>query len=305
MHKKLALLAFLITCLVGMLVLSYHVQPVEATYSANYEIYINADGSISNQTAPISTTDNITYTLTDDINFTSDSNGIVVDRNNIIFEGNGHSLLCDTTYNRYGLSLTNVANIIVQNVTVEGFGIDIDLVQSSNCIIQGSNFVNAHIYAVFLGSSSNNAVYGNSITASTGRGIYIYLSSNNNNVTRNYVAGNAGPGISIESSSGCKIYYNSFINNANQTRITGTVTNTWDDGSKGNYWSDYLTKYPGATEIDSSGIWNTPYFIYANNVDYCPLMNPIVVPEFPTFLILTIFMLATLCTVFVYRRKLT
>jgi parallel beta-helix repeat protein len=212
--------------------------------------------------------------------------------------------LGDTVYNGYGISLTDITNAIIQNVTVKGFGINIDLVSSSNCIIRGSNFMDAHPYSVYVALSSNNVVDGNSITASTGRGIYLYHSSNNN-VTRNYVAGNAGPGISIESSSGCKICYNSFINNANQTRITGSVVNAWDDGSKGNYWSDYLTKYPGATEIDKTGIGNTPYVIDANNVDYYPLMDPIAIPESPTFLVLPMFMSATLCTVFVYRRKRT
>jgi hypothetical protein len=51
--------------------------------------------------------------------------------------------------------------------------------------------------------------------------------------------------------------------------------NIWDDGypSGGNYWSDYSTKYPSATEVDNSGIWNTPYVIDANNTDHYPLMR--------------------------------
>jgi hypothetical protein len=50
---------------------------------------------------------------------------------------------------------------------------------------------------------------------------------------------------------------------------------TWDGGypSGGNYWSDYLTKYPGATQNDSSAIWSTPYAIGANNTDRYPLMG--------------------------------
>jgi hypothetical protein len=53
------------------------------------------------------------------------------------------------------------------------------------------------------------------------------------------------------------------------------VGNVWDDGypSGGNYWSDYQTTYPNASEIDSSGIWNTPYVIDANNTDHYPLMG--------------------------------
>jgi hypothetical protein len=35
----------------------------------------------------------------------------------------------------------------------------------------------------------------------------------------------------------------------------------WDYGSIGNYWSDYLSRYSNATEIDHSGIGDTPYAI--------------------------------------------
>jgi len=56
-----------------------------------------------------------------------------------------------------------------------------------------------------------------------------------------------------------------------------------------NYWGDYLTRYPNATEIGSSGVGNTPYSldIYTNGEvtdtlqDKHPLMNPVTVPNFP------------------------
>ena len=35
----------------------------------------------------------------------------------------------------------------------------------------------------------------------------------------------------------------------------------WDNGSAGNYWSDYQLRYPIATEIGNSGVSNTPYMI--------------------------------------------
>jgi hypothetical protein len=93
------------------------------------------------------------------------------------------------------------------------------------------------------------------------------------------------------------------VNNTIQV-ITDGLANTWDNGSMGNYRSDYLTKYPNATQVDSSGIWNTPYVIDANNTDYYPLTVPIaVVPEFPSFLILPLFLIATLLAVIIYKKK--
>jgi len=52
--------------------------------------------------------------------------------------------------------------------------------------------------------------------------------------------------------------------------------NVWDEGypSGGNYWSDYINRYPNAKELNGSGLWDTPYIIDANNVDHYPLMFP-------------------------------
>jgi hypothetical protein len=74
------------------------------------------------------------------------------------------------------------------------------------------------------------------------------------------------------------------------------MVNFWDNGSVGNYWSDYLTRYPNASEIGSSGIGDTPYVIGANNTDNYPLMAPFEVaplpePEpiaFPTTFVITV-----------------
>ena len=42
--------------------------------------------------------------------------------------------------------------------------------------------------------------------------------------------------------------------------------------SYGNYYSDYITKNPNATE--TSGIYDTPYVIYGNISDKYPLVDP-------------------------------
>jgi len=85
-----------------------------------------------------------------------------------------------------------------------------------------------------------------------------------------------------------------------QQVYTCNLTNVWDDGypSGGNYWSDYEERYPNATEIDGTGIWDTPYVIDENNEDNYPI-----VPEFPSLIILPLFMITTLLAVIIYRRK--
>jgi len=80
---------------------------------------------------------------------------------------------------------------------------------------------------------------------------------------------------------GNTVYDNNFINNYQQIGspdlIVGpnpTANASWFKGTRGNYWSDYLTRYPNASEVDSSGIGDTPYIIDANNIDQYPLMAP-------------------------------
>jgi len=120
----------------------------------------------------------------------------------------------------------------------------------------------------------------------------------------NIVTANNEYGIYLESSSNNFIFHNSFVNNTNQATTTDGSPNIWDNGSVGNYWSDYLTKYPNATQLDSSGVWNTPYVIDANNTDYYPLMVPIVVvPEFPSIQATMFFMLLTLLAVVICKKK--
>jgi hypothetical protein len=81
------------------------------------------------------------------------------------------------------------------------------------------------------------------------------------------------------------IHHNSFINNTKQVddyhwtdSFSRPSINVWDDGTAGNYWSDYVTKYPWAKEVDGSGVWDTPYVIDENNRDRYPLVNNLIPP---------------------------
>jgi hypothetical protein len=114
------------------------------------------------------------------------------------------------------------------------------------------------------------------------------------------------------SSSNNTIFHNNFVGNQRHASIYNSYGNQWDDGypSGGNFWSDYQEKYSNASEIDNSGLWNTPYTIDSGNRDRYPLMNKYVIPEkgflaawfdyFEAFLVL--FLLICL-TYFVIKRK--
>jgi parallel beta-helix repeat protein len=93
-------------------------------------------------------------------------------------------------------------------------------------------------------------------------------------IIRNNILWNNTYGIYLSESDGNNIYHNNFVNNTIQADVvTPNYNNTWDNGypSGGNYWSDYLTRYPDATEIDHTGIGDTAYEIDTNNTDHYPL----------------------------------
>ena len=235
-------------------------QPVMSQSSGT--IYIRSDGSVDPDTAPIQIDGNI-YTFTDNINIDSGDCGIQVDRDNIVIDGAGFTLQGTAAYISRGIDLSSRSNVTVKNMEIRNF-----------------------MDGIYLVPSSNNTITRNNITANTGSGIW--TGGVSNNITGNYIANN-NIGILFHVSHDL-IYNNNFINNTKQVEDI-CWSNPWlpssatilDDGypSGGNYWSDYEDRYPNATELDDSDIWDTPYVIYGNNQDNYPLMEPVVIPEFP------------------------
>jgi parallel beta-helix repeat protein len=154
---------------------------------ASGTIYIRADGSIDPPTAPISTFDNATYTLTG--NITSDVDGIVVERNNIVVEGSDFTVEGTTAYSSVGIYLNGRSNVTVQNTNIKNFSYGILLHTSSNNRIDGNNMTNNYWRGgiVLESSSYNNSINGNTITHN-GEGIWLNSSSSNsisgNTITR-------------------------------------------------------------------------------------------------------------------------
>jgi nitrous oxidase accessory protein NosD len=115
--------------------------------------------------------------------------------------------------------------------------------------------------------------------------------SNNNVVTGNIIETSSSPWISYDpvaillagrtpadfngSSSNNLFYNNAILSSYDKVIVRAGSGNRWDNGEIGNYWSDYSTRYPNATEIGNSGIGNTPYTIDTNNIDRYPIIIPI------------------------------
>jgi parallel beta-helix repeat protein len=193
---------------------------------------------------------------------------------------------------------------------------------SSNNTISGNTIENNQ-QGITLSSSIGNTISNNVITENSQSGIALTASSNNL-FQENVILNNSGGGLYLYSSGGNVFSGNTFANNTERETISlycyqntfyhnnfyeafqvdlSSPSNIWNFGGEGNYWSDYLTKYPNPTEVGNSGVWNIPYVIDTKNTDYYPLMASYVIPEFPSFLILPLFFITILLAVIVYERS--
>lgn len=184
MSRRLVLTTFVL-----ILILSFFCLPlIGLQVRANGLIVINIDGSIDPPTVPIFTTDNITYTFTDNIN-----SSIWVLRSNIIIDGNGYTLQPLTSPSDEGILLHSVNNVTIRHVNIQSPGTaGVRFYETLDCTLSG-NFINASS-GIILDGSSNNAVFDNNITAKYHHGIFLYQSQNNkiyrNNITAVNITGN-------------------------------------------------------------------------------------------------------------------
>lgn len=113
----------LIAFLMSMLTFSSGLQSVKASGT----VYIRADGSIDPPTAPISTADNITYVF-----LTNMDDSIVVERDNIIIDGEGYTVQGSGSGN--GFYWSGISNVTVKNTNIKGFfyGISVGMALRQN-----------------------------------------------------------------------------------------------------------------------------------------------------------------------------
>ena len=260
--------------------------------------YIMADGTVA---GPIQHDQSI-YTLT------GDGDSIIVKRDNIIFDGNGHILSGEGATN--AVLLNDVKNVTIKNLFITGGDVGIVVYYSSSVTISGNTITGTSVLfpqfqataGIFVWDGDFNVITGNHL-ADNYCGINLGEYSEHNIISENNITGSISQGIRIHVSSENTIYHNNFINNTLQvgyykTPTEPSATNTWDNGypSGGNYWSDY-----NGTDSDGDGIGDTPYVIDESNQDNYPLVN--VIPEFSSWIILPLIAVTT-SVVVIYKKRL-
>jgi YVTN family beta-propeller protein len=218
-------------------------------------IVINPDGSVTG-TYSIEQVGN-TYTLLANI-----TGNIHVERSNIIINGLGYWLNGNEGTGITLNDLNSYPTISVINVTIENLYI-------TNCV-----------FGISSDGSGNYTFYDDDFSnCSSGAAIRLMDCSYNNISYCNF---DSGSQISMD--------YSANFNIVTECNLPSNGVLVWLSGSENvdrNYWSDYLTVYPNATEVDYSGVGNTPYVFSKVNEngklldiyeDNHPLIKPVAVP---------------------------
>ena len=219
MFKRLLSETLLVLLLTGILTLTLNIRNAKSTWTGT--VYIRADGSIDPPDAPITTYDNITYTLTD--NITSSDDGIVVEKDNVIIEGAGYKVQGYATLwgpKVKGIKLVGRTNVTIMNVEIEGFWYGMYFERVSNSSINGNNIA-SNLIGLSLESSQSNNVYENNITYN-GHGIYIN-SSLGNSINGNNIIGNTIDGVVLSFSLNNTIYENNITYNGQEVVLSSGI----------------------------------------------------------------------------------
>ena len=182
----------------------------------------------------------------------------------------------------YGINLySSNENAILHNTISMCKWNGINIFDAENNTISNNTITQCYT-GLILHFSKYNSISENRLSNNSFAGLSLFEYSDRNVLVNNRVFNNEY-GIFTMNSWYNVVYHNNFINNSqqvydpawNNSQIHPSI-NFWDDGypSGGNYWSDYVGRYPNAKEFNGSGLWDKPYVIDGNNQDRYPLMYP-------------------------------
>ena len=161
--------------------------------------------------------------------------GLIVDSNNITIDCNGHSIS--------GVGSGSGIKIAGNNTILK------------NCIISGFN------NGVLIADSSKNLIINNTLHNNTEG---LVLTSYNDTIIGNNILKNE---VGIDNNGEYTIAYHNNIYN-NSIAVVSAGTQKYDNGSGGNYWSDFDESGEGCNDGNFDGICDSPYVIDGGQDNY-------------------------------------
>ena len=275
--------------------------------NASYVALVNCR-AITVQNQQISNTQGILVAWTTNSTVTNnllhgDFNGIhVLHSTNIVVSGNqiweNNGMVSEGGGDGVKLAYSQFVTVANNQVTENWNGGVTCINSSGNQLIGNIITRNWHNGISLVGGSDYNLIALNRLFnhSTNSRGAVYIEDSRNNYLIANNLTDNGCWGIQLKGAQGNNTFYgNNFMNNSyKNTRFTpgalqvstpGTANgNSWDNGSFGNYWSDYE-----GLDANSDGIGDSPYYINPNNQDNYPLMSlvstskvPLISPNLPS-----------------------
>jgi len=232
---------------------------------ADDTIYIRSDGSVDG--TELLQRNNNTYTFLNDI-----SGNIVVSKDFITIDGSGYSLKGSGDSSETGIILSFRKNVTVTNLVIMDYFSGIyckpGAGTTTNITILNNYIRNCDIGIEFLGTSNNLIKYNT-------------FKNNSIDIAINYVSGK-------------NLITHNNLNSYIQVWMSDQPTIDM------NYWTDY-----NGTDNDGDGIGDSAYFYHDILQDSHPLIEPVpAIPEFPSWIILPLFLMATFVAV-IFKKRLS
>lgn len=161
---------------------------------------------------------------------------------------------------------SSIAVTVAGNIMTDNLFMGLYLYSSNDTIVDYNKLTN-NTYGAYLENSRDNSIHDNNVSLNYGDGFFI-AGSSHNTLFHNMIFANTF-GVYLEGSNSNAIYENHLLDNLEQAWADSAEANNWDNGVKGNYWSDY-----NGVDSNGDGVGDTPYVINQNNQDRYPLMQP-------------------------------
>lgn len=222
----------------------------------------------------------------------------------------------------YGIKIMGSSNVISENTIQCILPIEMDDASSNilsmNIISGPANWADKEPYTGGEGIAlfrwcNDNLIIGNNLTGFGGQAIRIVFSCSNNTFYANYFENNEFAVALQEGAINNTFYGNTFRADSCKIGIVDGVEGIlWDNGTLGNYWGDYE-----GTDNNDDGIGDVPNIVYGyrwdtdisgfvsfvSGQDNYPLMEPLIIPEFPSLTPLVAGFFAVAVLSVVYRRQ--